>query len=281
MKFNLDLQANLRICQKDDSMEELWDKSIDISANNTNARANPAIWDLFYNKMASGQNLLSLNSLGSGFTDILVDIGNGSEVTFSKTFSAFYPIDIESVVLKWTEGAISKTGSTDSVGNLSGIGIASGSIATDGTFTVTFSIAPDAGTAITLEFDRGTDEVTSLFFDLAVDETVHITDTADFANKLNLPYVKTNFDWIETVVGYSYRASMVTTYTGAETDPITGAIAYAKTLNLNERAMETKILLRSIAPSKDNDMFPNGIILNEGDVGQCLITCELRLDVPR
>jgi len=262
-------------------MEEVWDKSMNLASTATDSRVKKAFFDLFLTKIASGRNILSSTPLGSGFTDILIGIGDGAETTFSKNFTDFYPIDIESVVLKWTESAGAKTGTTDSVGNLTGTGVTSGSIATDGTFTVTFSAAPDVGTAITLEFDRAADEVTSLFFDLATDETVAVADETDFASKLGLSYVKTDLDWIETATVNSYRIKMVTTYTGAETDPITGLIIYAKSLNLSEEAMETDMLLRSIYPSKTNAMFPDGIILNEGSTGQCLITCSMRLDISK
>jgi len=280
MRLNLDIESYLRVCQKDASLEEVWDKQFQIDKVSNSVKTSKYMTDVFFNKIANGSEVLDPSILGSGFTDVLIGIGDGATTTFNKTLTAFAPIDIDSVVLNWTESG-AKTASADSVGSLTGSGLTSGTISQDGTLALEFATAPEDGTAITLDFDRGTTVVTSIYFDLATDASVVTTDMTDFTTKLGLEYSAVNLDWMEDNNYNIYICEMSTTYSGAETDPITGVGIYAKTFDVSNATLMDRLLLKSRYPSVSNDLFPSGLILNSGSTGQCAITLTMNIKIAK
>lgn len=83
-------------------------------------------------------------------TGSFVGVGDGSQVTFTKTFTET-PVLRSSFVI--TAGGV--TGTTNaSTGAITGAGITSGSVTTQGVFTITFAAPVADGTPITATFTR-------------------------------------------------------------------------------------------------------------------------------
>lgn len=83
-------------------------------------------------------------------TDSLVGVGDGSLVTFGKTFTE---LPIKRSTLTITAGGV--TGTCTALGVISGAGIVSGSVSDAGVLTITFSVAPASEVPVTASFTRG------------------------------------------------------------------------------------------------------------------------------
>lgn len=280
MRVYLEVLSSLRVCQKDASLNEVWDKEFSITNSNAFVRVGKNLTDIFFNKVGNGGELLHTNYFGSGFTDILVGMGDGISTNFSKNITAFAPIDVDTVVLRWTQNG-AKSAMADSTGIISGSGLSSASVTQDGTVTIEFSTAPEDGTPITLDFSRGTSEILSLYFDLSTQENPSLDIEQDFQNKLNLDYSEVSLDWYENSTYNIYLSSMSTIYSGVETQPITGVGIYAKTYDIPNSIVRNRLILKSTYPAQENELFPDGLILNEGSIGQCTITSKLEIKISK
>lgn len=280
---NIKIEGSLKIKTVDplDETKVLTNKSIEIFKNNaTRTNIHNSFWKLIFKDILFGKQFFKNPDKNYPVDNMFIGMGDGTTTSFTGVClnAPFTVEDGCETSLTYTEGGIPVSITMAQDGTFSGEDIDFATFNVEnGNFNFSFLTAPDENTPLLINsyIKRKDSSLNSGFiFSLSSSSDPNIKTEVDFSDIIFNSSILDSLDWFQSESADIYKLSFSETYTGADTDAITGVSIKGKTLKRNaENILEEKetLLMKTNCPF----YFTEGLFLSN----KTIITVDLEIKV--